>query len=121
MTVVQLQARCKKRNRGCSKMKRAELIKTIKPTMAGYDGKQRVRKVQIRCGTPRIRKAQRNAARMTRLKNMPVVKLRALCKKKEIRGYSKMRKDELIKKIIREEKKRRLEREEKKRFEKIAL
>jgi len=50
-----------------------------------------------RCGTPRIRHAKRKAASATRLKNMTVVQLRDLCKKKGIRGYSKMTKDKLIK------------------------
>ena len=65
----------------------------------------------MRCGTPRVRRAQMEKARKTRLQNMTVVELKALCKKREIRGCYKMKKDELIKKIIGGEKKRRLERE----------
>ena len=37
------------------------------------------------------------AKKVSTKKEMTVVELRALCKKKGVRGYSKMRKDQLIK------------------------
>ncbi len=76
--------------------------------------------MQSRCGHARVKRAQMDKARKTRLENMTMIELRALCKKKEIKGYSGLNKDKLIKKIMGDEKKKRLNREKLKieRFEK---
>lgn len=50
---------------------------------------------------------------------MTVLDLRDLCRKKEIKGYSKMRKDQLVKEIIKKEKK--IKSERKKEYEKKLL
>jgi transcription termination factor Rho len=105
MTVLQLREQCKKKGiEGCSKMKKDKLIETIKPTVAGYNRKKIVIKKRT-CGIAKVRGRQRENARRTRLENMTVIELKALCKKKEIKGCSKMRKDELVKEIIKKEKK----------------
>lgn len=64
-----------------------------------------------RCGTPAVRKAQRRAATRTRLENMTVVELRALCKKKELKGCSKWNKDQLVREIMKKYEQSRKEKE----------
>ena len=64
-----------------------------------------------KCGTPGVRKAQRRAASRTRLENMTVVELRALCKKKELKGYSIWNKDQLIREIMKKRDQARKEKE----------
>ena len=60
----------------------------------------------MRCGTPRVRRKRMEAARKTGLENKTVIELKALCKKKEIKGCYKMKNVELIKNILRVEKRK---------------